>query len=761
MFRLVRPRLYTPSPSLGPIVGPRMFRHTAKIPFSLARKLQQVQLQQNVGTLRFYRTSSHMRSKEPGMKECPKDGSGRAFYYTLGSIVLGTGVVIAYAKYDDEFRQWLKQNVPGFDEFIKFIMAEETTHVDYAVQRFIALKDEVIRDLAQLIGSKTQEEKKIPAAIADKKDDGEKKKKKYIPPSSAFVANTSEEKEKKFDEKRTSKIVGKDEEISTDPGRSRSKEARGDIDPKSLVELEAMTNIAASEAVEAYGNAICFFRDHIEEVVKVVEESVDKNDPKVWKALKQKGQDREKAVKEAEEAAKKAMKNINTLKKRIDDPDLPGGAEMRTKAKKNMDRVSAQIELAKSNYEKEKNSATVSDAYWKKVYQARSHFADELETLFPNVCIMDRNMKLSGGEFDLFILYAYQNILYYQKELNKLDTVSQLKLKSALEKSKLGDPEAIDAAIEVELEKEKRKICQEYQKRVLTMKAECEKDMRNQLRLQNNAASDLLEEALAAKEIEIEKKMKRDIEDKLAEEKVKYQEEMAAMIGRLKGMDDALRKRACQEKRAKQAQALWTAAESLLAAIAPPVLCALPSKDGQENVDNERTGPFKSLSSEIKAIRNVTRNEDELVNAVLDSIPLVAVERGVFHETALRQRFHNVVRVAKRVALLPEGGASLPTMFLAYLASLFVISPANPIPCYELMNEPFDSSELNNYEILQRAQYWMDNGDYFQVLRYMNLLQGAAQVISREFIKELTLYLETKQAGEVLATYAAAAGLPQ
>ena len=47
--------------------------------------------------------------------------------------------------------------------------------------------------------------------------------------------------------------------------------------------------------------------------------------------------------------------------------------------------------------------------------------------------------------------------------------MANLRLAQAIEQSKLGDPLAIDAAIELEVDKEKRKIDLEFQKKVRTI----------------------------------------------------------------------------------------------------------------------------------------------------------------------------------------------------------------------------------------------------------------------------------------------------
>lgn len=95
---------------------------------------------------------------------------------------------------------------------------------------------------------------------------------------------------------------------------------------------------------------------------------------------------------------------------------------------------------------------------------------------------------------------------------------------------------------------------------------------------------------------------------------------------------------------------------------------------------------------------------DELVKAVLDGIPKEAKERGVFPEDALRERFLKVERLAQSLALVPEGGGSLPIHILSYIQSLLLIKAASPIPQAELNDQEVDFSKLSTNEILQRAR---------------------------------------------------------
>lgn len=46
---------------------------------------------------------------------------------------------------------------------------------------------------------------------------------------------------------------------------------------------------------------------------------------------------------------------------------------------------------------------------------------DELEILFPSLKIDDKKFDLKPGELDLFLVHVYHYIVYYQKEISKLE----------------------------------------------------------------------------------------------------------------------------------------------------------------------------------------------------------------------------------------------------------------------------------------------------------------------------------------------------
>jgi mitofilin len=112
---------------------------------------------------------------------------------------------------------------------------------------------------------------------------------------------------------------------------------------------------------------------------------------------------------------------------------------------------------------------------------------------------------------------------------------------------------------------------------------------------------------------------------------------------------------------------------------------------------------LRPLENEVRAVK-LAAEGDELVAVVIDSLPEKAKKRGVFPEEALRERFANVINVARKLALVPEEGASLPVYLLSFLQGFLIATPSEPITQDELLDKEFDFSKLDAYDITNRAK---------------------------------------------------------
>lgn len=199
------------------------------------------------------------------------------------------------------------------------------------------------------------------------------------------------------------------------------------------------------------------------------------------------------------------------------------------------------INKAKDDLYKQKDTASVSDKYWRNVEQARNYFVEEIEGIFPGLNLSEKKLNISKEDLDLFIVHAYSHVIAYQKELQRLQTDGELRLKRAIDSIR-GDNSsiALRAQLEYHLESEKRKLAIENQKKIFQIHADADKQLRLQLKKQAEAHTDHIKDIVARREVDLTRDFKRELEEKLAAEKASYKLQLAAMLGKLRGMDNAL-----------------------------------------------------------------------------------------------------------------------------------------------------------------------------------------------------------------------------
>lgn len=136
---------------------------------------------------------------------------------------------------------------------------------------------------------------------------------------------------------------------------------------------------------------------------------------------------------------------------------------------------------------------------------------------------------------------------------------------------------------------------------------------------------------------------------------------------------------------------MWAACQALWSSVRE----GEPGKSWREQL--------RPLDNELKSVKTAAEG-DELVAVVINSLPEQAQQRGVFPETALRERFANVFRVARQLALVPAEGASLPVYLLSFIQGFLIATPSELITQDELEDKEFDFSKLDTYDITNRAK---------------------------------------------------------
>lgn len=700
----------------------------------------------------------NLRTKPtPNVPHFQEAGFGKVFVL-LSPFLVGGGVV-AYAKYDNEFRKTLITNAPALEPVLKVLLQEENPFEE-VTKKLDDISSTISGYTKTVTGFVTggQEEKK-----PEKKVDlppVTRSKSVHVPVPSPPLPTLESTPEKVITPKSTVSPVAKSPTTPTSAKSApetkvasplavaapKTLTAKEEV-PSSISDLEKQIDIAAATAIKEYGKAVQILKTYTQEVKKIVEESTDKFDSSSWTLLRNRTNARDTSLSAAESAAEQAREKIEQLNRLLEGKSLKCSDDLKNKARENIAAYLEHLKKAKEDVYTARDVANLGEKYWKNVEMARNFFVDEIEALFPGINLKEKKLNLSKEDLDLFIVHAYTQVVAHQKELQKLQIEGEQQLKRALEAVRGTDQsEAVKSQLEYEVAKERRELNLQNQRKLIAMRTELERDLRNQMKRQSEAHSDHLNDALSQKEAEMKRKFQRELDEKITTEQAAYKLQLAAMLGKLKGMDAALKERADAEKSAHQAQALWGACQSLWSSIR----AGQPGKSWREQL--------RPLKDEISAVGRAAEG-DELVKVVLNGLPDTAKNRGVYPEDALRERFIKVEEISRRLALVPAEGARLPIYFLSYLQSVLIARPDVAISKNELEDKPFDFSKLDTYDILNRARYWLDRGDLVKTVQYMNLLQGASRKAAIDWLNEARLLLETQQVASTLMAHAASSGI--
>ncbi|XP_054288472.1 MICOS complex subunit Mic60-like isoform X2 [Macrosteles quadrilineatus] len=439
----------------------------------------------------------------------------KLFYSTIGLTLIGVGGAVVYAKNDPKFRKVLDSYVPGSDKVIRILYQEEgSLNLGGLSDQLSTIQDKVLS---------------IPNDIYKQ------------------ISGTSSEKS-------TSLLTKEKDPKSEDSVKLKPKPAFDSTKKPVAVVNVSVTDIKTlgNEAVKLYNELFKEMDEKAKEIIAYVSNLENSKDPKkTWKAIQEKLEEnvklKEEIDKRFQEAGEKTKKFSSLLKQSNDQADLKS--------------LESELNKAKEKAEaKKRNKLASSMEYVSAMEETLQKSSDELMTLFPNLR-PGRHDKLTDDEIDLFIYYSFHKLLYYQKEIKKHEATVERRLKEAI--SSKDDSQLLEVAIESKVAEGKRNLQEDFDKKMIELKKDCDDEVHKSLKRQEQVHLDLLKEQLALKEKEVERKLIQRMEDKVLEEQARLQAELAEMTGRMQGLNEAIAKRALQDQKAQTSQALWSAAEAL------------------------------------------------------------------------------------------------------------------------------------------------------------------------------------------------------
>lgn len=497
--------------------------------------------------------------------------------------------------------------------------------------------------------------------------------------------------------------------------------------------------VTGQEAVEAQEKAAKAIQEHVEQLKSALAQSLESGTLKDLSDLVLNSQ---KAATDSVIAAKIAQVKVNEEVEKvhsiIKEAEAAGAKGAGTTATEEAARVSYSVQKAALDMQQAKVEAAVLEEHQKDLAKSKDMFRKELLDIIPGAL---KEEALEGVEErdvrseSVLLAYARKRLDQLTQELLSYQTEEQKRLENSLKIQREEDAKVTELKLKQEAERMASEFETTAKKKEAELSAAHEVSLRQQLRRQAAAYSDHLAEVLRVQATELENRYKDDLQQKLAVEKEAFKVQLAGALAQLRGVVSVIEGRADVEKQNKRAQNLWTACQSLTTAI-----------------DKGATQP-KPLLPQLTAIHDAAA-EDPLVSQVLNSLSEEVVLRGVLNEENVTRRFYKIRRWCRRVAMIGENGASPWTHVLSYIQSFLIFDSFDPVKQGELV----DLDNLDTFDLLARAEYYLRRGDLELATRLVNQLRGEPKNVARDWLLEARLLLETRQAVNLLTAYAAVLG---
>ncbi|CAF2094893.1 unnamed protein product [Rotaria magnacalcarata] len=463
-------------------------------------------------------------------------------------------------------------------------------------------------------------------------------------------------------------------------------------------------------------DAVKAAREHVSHMKTIIDNpTVSTSDHETWKQA-------EHLQEQAKHAYEKVTEAVREWKNKLEEFITVSSGEMHPHQKK-LDEKFQELQKQYTTSNFVKNFRTYID-------EATKSFQKEIETMFPSLAGKNPS-QLTQEDLQALLLHAHRRVVKLQHDIARLRINESDSVKAAVDVARAELDRLVEQRAQERVANTTEQLTEELKLYEKNLRQQFDEQLRHEIVLQHQALTQYLADVLSRQYQEWANEYERQLENESIKININLQNQLRSTLDRLYAIEQAIEANYDSQQRGRQAQQLWIQAQNILNQIVQGTTTENDLDIVSKIVPNERF---------VQVLVNELRSDD---------IPST-------NEKVLRERFAHVNKLCRRLALIDNEHNSLWNYFLSYLQSLLIVRQRDDSI---LVDDAVDLNQLNTFTILNYVQSYLDQNQWYNALRLMQLLTGEPRNVAESWINDARNYLAKKQTSELLEAYSNSIGL--
>lgn len=512
-----------------------------------------------------------------------------------------------------------------------------------------------------------------------------------------------------------------------------------------LSSLEKNIKKNVSEGLVASAKAVQNLQDYRESLRDALDEKSDKDKEVQWKNVTDLFTKQTSSVNEAKlqmSVAKKSLDDLEVMIAEAKKNDLFKSLIALRDGQRGLIEQQKKFSFEENKLKEALIHANVLRTYTNEQKVARAQFLKEIQALQPEGINGKRvsEDQLSTEEVNNLLIHAHKRVSQLQNQVKKIQMTQSQQIQSALD-----DQRKQYAVLQEQNNESIRQLTRgecslETDKVLEAEKLKANGEIRKELATQAAAHNNHLAQMLKMQQDELVTAYERKITIERENIRSEFFAKVAATLGKINGIEHAMKARVNLELQSNNASQLWLAVENL-----GQILMTSTAETDSE---------LAQIKTNIDTIIT-SAPDNEFVQKLVKSLPQKALDTGIWSEPDLKERFQTVKKVCGRTALIDERGGTLFKYFLSYIQSFFIMNTKIDRTQLDLETSTpkLEEIDLTTFNILSYAEYYVENGQIDLAVKLMRQLKGEPSRLAKDWINDATVLLEIKQACQLLTSY--------